>query len=1275
MGLLRFHDVVVIRATRFCLLFLLFCLGVELDAETFKNPRFVATGTDPQTLVQGDFNRDGNPDLAYIDGVLPGLSVHVLLGNGDGTFQRGQDIALPPNIGASITVADVNNDGELDLIFGSIGPQAMVAVLLGKGDGTFGPIILSQLPLSPNLYPNLQGKFGVADFDGDGIVDLIVSDVQNSQIYVLHGDNTGSFTLKTIVLNNSHPSDIFVGDFNGDDRKDFVAHGTLGADATVYLGNGDGTFQPGVRYTGPDNISSLLLADMDGDGRLDMVVSGFSGGIEILHGNPDGTFAATSSGGTSNGGPLVAVLDFNRDGILDIGTAGNGPGITILLGQGNLSYGPAKPCGISGGASAIAVADFNHDGYPDFAVAVPDGIALLLANPDGTLQSFDVYLPGNNVSSVAVADFNRDRVPDIAVAAGTELAILLGRGDGTFNPNPLVTNISTSNARVTTGDFNGDGSLDVLLSGTNIAGPVLFGNGDGTFAAPVEISGLQVIGFSSSVIGDFNGDGKSDIAITNYESIDVVLGHANNTFTLLSSQLTLLQPNVIPAVGDFNKDGKLDLVVAGVTTLQVFNGDGDGTFSFGRTLQTEIPGYTNLNSPQAIAVADLDGDGNLDIIVPISYPSVAEIFYGNGDGSFQDPVLLQLARGYTQMAVADVNGDGRPDLLFSDGGLISIVHNTGNRTFAPEVHYVSGGVSSFVVQDVNGDGFPDIVIAGTGGNVAVLLNRPGGNLVTGTLSVQPEPSALSQPFNVSLTISPLSSGQDPPTGSVSFAVDGDIAATVPLTVAGASLTISSPLALGSHTISAAYSGDANFLPADFSVLHQIVPVLHPTTIALTAAPNPVLTSQTISFTATVSANGQTPFGTVGFYDGTTTLGIGTLNSNGVAVFDTALLQFGTHRVAASYFGNADFAPSTAVPVSVVVNTLTTSTALTAAPLPSQVASPISLIATVTSGSGTPFGAAVFYDGSVPLAVIPVDGTGVAVYTAFFATTGIHSLSASYQANGPFGSSTSPTLPVSVTTSSTNETSTVIASARDAQASGGLILTATVAASRGSPHGMVEFIDGTRQMGVAAIGWGGRATLHSDRLLPGIHYITASYAGDESFSPSMSPALVEVAPVTQADFSIAVTPGPKVVLTGAQTSIQVMAQSVSGFRGQISLGCSTSSPYVTCSLKPGSIGENGMSTLLIARQPNQQAAFFLIGRRFRWLGFALVGLVWSGSSGRTRRQWLLLLISLAIALTFGCGVQQSDCTGFTGNHVVTVRADSTEHGTPITHSAQVMIEIR
>jgi len=1245
-------------------------LALPTAAETFRNPAMVLTGSTPSSLAQGDFNGDGIPDLAYIDG----SGIHILLGIGDGTFQAGQIIALPAGMGGTITIADVNADGKLDLLFGGNNPQLQIAVALGNGDGTFGAPIVTTVNLNLSLYVDVSARFGVTDVNGDGAIDLIVSDALNTQIYILLGNNAGAFTLGSAFHINSYPGDVWTGDFNGDGHADFLVQSRLSADVTVYLGNGDGTFQPGVIYGGgtPDTaISSMVLADMDGDGHPDMVVSTNANTIHILHGNPDGTFATTSSGGATlnSFGTVVSVADFNSDGILDIVVA-DASGLGILLGTGSLNYANPVPYALGASQSTAAVADFNRDGHPDVALTVPGGIALLLGTSNGALQSFAVYEMGQGVASLAVADLNGDHIPDIAVAEGAAgPGILIGKGDGTFTLKSGTSVSQGTGTIVLPGDFNGDGKEDLYFTANNSSGLVLFGNGDGTFN-PVSLTLFQQIGFVAAAAGDLNHDGRTDLVSLNYQAFDVLLGQPNETFNLLTNTVYLLS-TANPVIGDFNKDGNSDLIVSELTTIQVFLGNGDGTFKGGRIINTQIPGIA-LCVPSSMATADLDGDGNLDVVATMSCTNAAEIFYGNGDGTFQDPVLLPLEQGYNTVQIADLNGDHLPDLIFSNQDIIAIIHNAGNRTYSAESHYLAGVVGTIAVQDLNGDGFPDLAVASSGTTVAVLLNQPAGNLTNGILSVGPEPSTFTKPFSMSLTLAPFKAGTGTPTGTVTFSIDGNPVATVPLSAAKASYTYAGTLSLGTHAIWATYNGDANFVPSYFIEQHQVIPIVYPTTITLAATPTTVLTGQTISFHATVKSPGQTPYGIVSFLDGATPIGSQTLDANSLAVFDTSLLSPGTHSISADFLGNQNFAAVKSSAVNVTVNVNQTAASLSVNPTSVAVGAPATLTATITSPAGTPAGSAVFYDGGAFLQNVALDGMGVAVYGATFSTAGTHVITASYPANGSFAGSNASAVTVTVTSAAAaNATSTSIVAAANPQVVRGFIFTATVQSANGKPSGTVVFRDGDSVLATVALDDTGSGTYSSGSFGSGVHYISAAYSGGTGLA-SVSTVLAEKIPAEVPDFSVTLSPADSLILTGGSVSSQVTVQPANGFDQNVGLTCSTGTAPLTCSLQSAILPNGaGTSKLTIARASTSASVLPVTRTWVRMVAVLTLPLLVAVCFTRRKRARMLAVFAL-LGTTLSCGFPTKPAAA--SSYVVTVTGLSQQTNGAILHTASVNVEL-
>ena len=1289
-----------------CLLFVSgFLLVSPLAAQTFKNPRFLPTATDPSTISQGDFNGDGKADLAYLDGGFPPV-LHVLLGKGDGTFQRGQDVPLPLGTGGKITLADINRDGKLDVVLGGGGPQAQLGVLLGNENGTFQPLIMTQFPVAGSAFAHIGSLIGVADFNGDGAVDLAAADTLNSAVYILLGNGSGSFTLKSTLFNGSGPTNIFTGDFNGDGHADILVQGTFGADATVYRGNGDGTFQTGTRYTGPHNITSVLLRDMNGDGRPDMVVTGFNNTIDILQGNADGTFATASSGGTSNGGPgasLLAVFDFNSDGILDIAAAGSN-GISILLGQGNLSYAPPVPYSGSPTPGGAVMADFNGDGFQDFAELAPGGLALVFGAAGGTLQGADLYDLGEGLNGIAVADFNGDQIPDIAVnVAEPTPRLLIGKGGGKFSVAPSASQTSSASSTfLATGDFNGDGKADLLQTGSTSGPQVFFGNGNGTFGVPIPVTTPAQNSYGDVLIADFNRDGITDIAALDYQSLDVLLGQRNDTFKVLSNSFFSLSNSNGAATGDFNNDGKLDLVVTQdeANPLQILLGQGDGTFQFARQLPA-------LNLPQAIVTGDLNGDGRTDIVACFGFFNIVQIFYGNGDGSFQDPVNLRLQRGYTQMAIADMNGDGRPDLVFSDGAMISVILNLGGRAFGAEEHYLAGAIASFVVKDVNGDGLPDIIVAngGTGNGfatttVTVLLNQGAANTVAGQLRVSPEPSPYGQPFTLSLSLAPQGTNPPAPSGNVAISIDDVPLATIPVT--GLNLTYtdgnSPSLPVGVHTIVAAYSGDPHYLASTFTVQHQIVPVLYPTSTTLTATPAQALASQTIRFTATVTSPGQNVnapnglSGTVVFRDGTTNLGTGTVGAGGVAVFDTALLGAGVHSVTANYLGytavfqqTGSFAPSTSPPVSVSVTANPTNTNLTVLPPSVPAGGTVSLTATVTSASGTPTGAVTFLDGSLPLSAQPLDGSGSAVFSPTFGSVGTHLLKAVYQANASFASSTSPQVSLTVNSpAQTAQSSVQLAAVPSPQLTDGVLLTATVTAKQVIPTGKVAFLDGTTRLGDVSLNGQGAATYSFAVPTPGLHYLVAYYPGNSSLHPSISSVLIERAPVQTSDFLLTLADSSLAIPQGRSIPLAVTVSPINGFNREVSLSCAFQAPGPSCRFEHMSLPNGrGTSMLMISADQIPSSSSHTSSKHLDLPGNLLGLTVFScviilALAPSRRRPRLSLALLLCVLLVAGCGslrTQQKPILTPAGTYLLTVTGITANSSGRVAHEAQVQVTVQ
>ena len=321
---------------------------------------------------------------------------------------------------------------------------------------------------------------------------------------------------------------------------------------------------------------------------------------------------------------------------------------------------------------AVAVGDFNHDGKLDLVVVNQDQdtLAVMLGNGNGTFATPVVHnLPPGVPLQVAVADFNNDGNLDVAVITGavngfaSNVIVLLGTGNGSFG-TPITTLSGVSGLTIKTADVNGDGKQDVLIGGSGSAA-ILNGKGDGTFETPVLLSSgsYQLVDVAA---GDLNGDGRMDIvcAIANPNAgIAVFLQNADGSFSAGQVLITQYASGTAVAVADFNGDGKLDVLLGAAQEVQYLSGNGDGT------LQQPVPVYGGLDTGP-IALADFNRDGLMDFAAAnydTQYRLDVIMEAPGADGSFGANVMSSATTtGTTGVAVGDFNGDGWPDVVTAD---------------------------------------------------------------------------------------------------------------------------------------------------------------------------------------------------------------------------------------------------------------------------------------------------------------------------------------------------------------------------------------------------------------------------------------------------------------------------------------------------------------------------------------------------------------------------------------------------------------------------------
>jgi Bacterial Ig-like domain (group 3)/FG-GAP-like repeat len=899
--------------------------SAQSQTPVFPIDNFTApVGVVVSSLASGDFNGDGQPDLAYISvpayvpSGTPQPTLTVLLNQGTGNAPIPVTTNSLSNCASaseeySLVSADMNKDNKLDLVLSC--PVGYVVVLIGNGDGSF------QNP----AYYAVSAPFTLApavDLNGDGYLDIAVSTFLNNSSGVAVLLNQGSTAPGTLSTAKSYAgaSPVYTGstgagDFNGDGKQDIVVGGSTLA---IFYGNGDGTLQAAQTIPGGQ---TLVTGDFNHDGLTDI---GYIGGMEPQPASLQ-VLLGTSNGKFTTGPNLPLSLGLGYPSVLIAGTTNGGSNVdlalvgnytSILLGDGSGGFALGYSYALNGSRD---VAEAESGGKTNLVLDAGPGFATLPGNGDGAFQGIPTT-PLGQIGYTAV-DLNGDGLTDVLAADNSgNLLSALGRGDGTFSsPNTIAGTLLGS---LTTGDFNGDSRVDVVgISPGNQDSTLFFyaGNGNGTFQPSLPGVDLKVAGAQAAVAGDFNGDGNLDVVLpysvpfpSEGSGLIFLAGKGNGTFgspVLFSQQNSSITAPLL--VADLNNDKKLDLV----WNSAVYLGNGDGTF---QQAPLGLPG-------SLLAIADLNGDGIPDLVMGSGGPGSAGVYAGNGNGTFQPSPFYTVSLPNQSVvpeataSIGDVNGDGHPDIVLQnftteDNNIVTVLlgDGAGHFTLDNNAYYTSffNGSAGGMLARLNNQA-PKLATDNTldylsfsAGAVISLLNQNNPKPTAPTLvssntalTVSSDTASENQQLTFTATVTGFK-----PSGNVSFASGSATLGTAPIANGIATFT-GSFAAAGTYAVTASYAGDSENQPSNSSAV-SITVATPDFTVSVSPATATITAGQSAAATITV-----TP---VGGYNRTVTFSCGPLPSEATCTFAPSSVTSSNGKATTSTLTVTTAAPSPAV---------------------------------------------------------------------------------------------------------------------------------------------------------------------------------------------------------------------------------------------------------------------------------------------------------------------------------------------------------------------------
>ena len=1108
------------------------------------------------SLAVGDFNGDGAADLAVVNNCAnydnlvcaSSGSVGVLLGNGDGTFNAPVSYASGASQANFVTVGDFNGDGHSDLAVGfnaANGNDRVLSLLLGNGDGTFQ---------APAGYGSGGPATMVAagDFNRDGQPDVVFSNLCPAAGSCADGGvsmllntamNFSLYANSTALSASANPASI---------GQATVLKATVTPSVHAGAVAGNVTF-----YDGGNPLSTAAVADRQATLATSFLTPGphaikasYSGGASHA---PSTSTAARVTVGTPvrlNSSPNPSVKDQPATITANVAGAGRTPTGSVTFMDGAATLGAVT---LAGGRAALGTSSLSAGTHSITASYGGDanfqpGAAMLahaVSQPTRTVlaSSLNPAKAGQPVTFTAKVTGQSSGVPTGTVAfqqGGTTFGTAaLAKGQASITMTFTNANAGTkpitavylgspayqaSTSAAIKQAAKHDDSISTTTTIQTSGSPSLAGQ-PVTFTATVSPSDGSTVpdGEAVTFYDGLNaiGTGATASGVATYTTSTLAQGNHSMTATYAGdgtyqsstsatlTQIVSLNTTTTTLISSANPSGWGQSVTFTATVTQT---SGTGTPTGNVTFRN---GTTIVSSP---TLANGVATYVTSSLTPGSY-SISATYGGDTNNAGSSATVTQAVNQATTTTA--LTSSPNPSTVNQSVTFTATVTGQYGGAVTGTVSFMQGTTTLGTASPVNGKATfstafsaigtdqIDAVYSGDTNNLgstsATVGQVVGLASTTTTVTSSGTPSYVGQA--VTFTAAVTTSTGSIPDGELVTYYDGQTAIGTGTTSKGVATYTTSSLAVGTHTVTATYAGDATYQSSTSRAITQVVKV-NTSSTTLSSSQNPSTYGQVVTFTASVTATSGsgTPTGQVVFKNGTTAVAEVAL-SNGTAAYTTSTLAAGTASMSANYTGDVNFASSSAT-LSQVIGQATTTTTLTSSPNPATLSQTVTFTATVTAQySGKLTGTVAFMQGSQTLGTAsPVNGK--ATFATTFSATGTFPITAVYSGDANNLGSTSGVCNQVIGTNTT--TTTLTSSGSPSSVGQAVTFTARVTSTSGSiPDGeTVNFYDGATELGTGTTA-SGAAQFTTSALAAGGHSMTAAYSGDASFQASTSKIFSQV----------------------------------------------------------------------------------------------------------------------------------------------------------------------